>query len=407
MSLTPSCANLYFPAEPRDNVVALRWDASDAPLEPNTSVIFKVKCTAPQRFHVTPRYGALLLADVMGATVQYSNKVAEIVFGLRENHVGAAEKQGGTAGNGALPSAMSRASTSRMASVTPGGPAYQERFSIEYVVIKSEPLAFQQILNSLTDYAKLAEVVKSMWSLVASGAIPRAHIGAQASINMKVFMENVVLNRNDPPPDGGDGAAKIVVPPEARLVVPTPPNRQSRTSSHNQSSAMSRRTSENATPGGTPSSSRRKAVDELRALKEEIHLMRRDSSSSLNGSPQNLTSPHTASTPSAQRTSDARQPVGALSPSQNATAVESPPAGEYEDVIMKFDYGREYASGDGEKQGLKVYVVLAIMFTLYVLLLILRRGSKHSVAVTTVGAQGGGNARSMQLTTRNANHSEL
>ena len=89
MSLAASCENLYFPAEQFDNVVALKWNTNDTPLEPNTSVIFKVKSTAPQLFHVVPRYGAILLADATGATVQNSSKATAITFGLREHHTGA------------------------------------------------------------------------------------------------------------------------------------------------------------------------------------------------------------------------------------------------------------------------------------------------------------------------------
>ena len=387
MSLAASCENLYFPAEQFDNVVALKWNTNDTPLEPNTSVIFKVKSTAPQLFHVVPRYGAILLADATGATVQNSSKATAITFGLREHHTGA-EGEGG-AGNkngagGAAPSTPSRVSTartSRAASAAPnGGPAYQERFAVEYVMIKSEPLAFQQIFNSLTDHSKLTEVVKNMWSLVASGAIPRAHLGVQASINMKVFMVNVVMKQSDPAPVGGDETTKIVVPPEARLVST---NGQGRVSVHNQSTATSRRVSEAAsTANSTPSSSRRKAVDELRALKEEINLMRRDSGAF----PSSHASPSTANTPSSQRTADPRRLTDSLSPPhKSAASAAALPAVMDEDVIMKFDYGVGVnADGKPKKKGLKVYLVLMIMFTLYVLLLSMRRGATHNMKAVAV-----------------------
>jgi hypothetical protein len=418
MSLVPSCENLYFPAEPRDNVLALRWSTNDAPLEPNTSVIFKVKCTAPQLFHVLPRYGAILLADATGALVQSSNKATEITFGLRENHAGTEENNNG--GGGVSPSAMNRASTarpSRASSAAPGGggPTYQERFAIEYVVIKSEPLAFQQIFNTLADHGKLTEVVKSMWSLVASGAIPRAHLGVQASINMKVFMENVVLNKNDPAPNGGEEVAKIVVPAEARLVVPSAHVQGSHTSSRHQlSSATSRRPSETnpSATNSTPPSSRRKAVDELRALKEEINLMRRDSSTLHSTSSPNATA---AGAPNTQSAAEARQLMDSLSPPQKtaAAAAAAPAAAivEGEEVIMTFDLGSDGASSASKKKtkGLKVYLVLAMMFILYTFLLIMRRGATHSVEAITAGtAKGKGTANpyAVQISSRSLEKSE-
>ncbi|KPA80831.1 hypothetical protein ABB37_04258 [Leptomonas pyrrhocoris] len=412
MSLSLSCDGLYFPAEPYDNITTLKWNPGGTPLEPNTSVIFKVKCTAPQLFHVVPRYGAIPLADATGTSVQPASKATTITFGLREHHAGAEEENGAAGGNGTAVSAMNRGAASpqasRATSAAPGGPPYQERFAVEYVMIKSEPLAFQQIFNSLADHRKLTEVVKNMWSLVASSAIPSAHMGTQASINLKVFMENVVMNRNDPAPPGRDEATKIVVPIEARLVAPNAHERASRTDGHNPSSAASHKTSENASAtASTPPSSRRKAVDELRALKEEINLMRRDSSASQNGSPQNA-----ASTPTTQRSADARRVLDSLSPpprnssSPAAAAAASPlPAVEGEDIVMKFDYGGDDSKGGvgakEKKRGLKVYLVLALMFALYTSLLVMRRGTKHSSVEVS------DNAYAVQVSSREVENRKL
>lgn len=398
MALIASCNALYFPREPRDNVLKMRWNAQDAPLEPNTSVIFKVKCTAPHLFHAQPRYGALLLADPTGAATPSSNQTATITFSLRGSHSGGAGDVSPT--DVSRQTAPTTTRTSRASSATPGGPAYQERFAIEYVMIKSEPLAFQQILNSVADAARLTEVVKNMWSLVASGAIPRAHLGVQAGINLKVYMENVVLQHSDPAPSGGNEATKIVVPPEACLVVPMASERHGRSA---QDVTYRARTQPGLEPsprlysggdganhlGSTSSVSRRKPADELRALREEIDIMRRESAtprSTAGGSVLHNSSP-SSNTPNSK-------PRG----QEGAAAMEPPSAyhaagdSSYEDLIMKFDLG-DAASRPGaptaqKREGLKVYMVLLLMVTLYVCLLFMRRGATHAEDVKSGSGNG-------------------
>lgn len=390
MALIASCNALYFPREPRDNILKVRWNAQDTPLEPNTSVIFKIKCTAPHLFHAMPRYGALLLADATGAVTPSSSQTTTITFSLRES-------QGGGAGD-ISPTGVSRQTastttrTSRASSATPGGPAYQERFAIEYVMIKSEPLAFQQISSSVADAARLTEVVKNMWSLVASSAIPRAHLGVQAGINLKVYMENVVLQPSDPAPSGGDEATKIVVPPEACLVLPMASERRCR-SVHDVTRPGRSRPALDPSPrlysggdgadhlGGTSSVFRRKPTDELRALREEINTMRRESTtphSAVGGSVRNSSSPSSntpTSKPRGHEGTAAMQPL----PAHRAAGTSS-----YENLIMKFDLGGAASrAGDpaAQKEGLKVYIVLLLMVALYVCLLFMRRGATHAEGV--------------------------
>ncbi|KAG5487616.1 hypothetical protein LSCM4_08061 [Leishmania orientalis] len=390
MALTASCDALYFPREPRDNVLTLRWSAPDAQQQPNTSVIFKVKCTAPHLFHALPRYGALLLADATGVAMSSSDQTAAITFSLRGRH------SGGDDDGGMSPSGVNRRATpattrmSRASSATPGGPAHQERFAIEYVTVKSEPLAFQQMLNSRADAARLAEVVKNMWSLVSSGAIPRAHLGAQAAINLKVYMENVVLKRSDPAPSGGDEAMKIVVPPEARLVAPAALERRGR-QAHDATEYS--RTRPGAAPslrlssggdgeggqGSTSSVSRRKSADEMRTLREEISTMRRESLTppgAASGSVFNISSPST-STPSNQP--PGREGTAAVKVS---SAPRADGISDCDDLIMKLDLGgtdRRTVAPAAKEEGLKVYIVLLLMFALYVSLLFIRRSVTRGV----------------------------
>ncbi|KAK7196392.1 hypothetical protein NESM_000576000 [Novymonas esmeraldas] len=385
MALSASCDALYFPAEPRDNVVTLCWTPQEAPLQPNTTVLYKVKCTAPQLFHVQPRYGGLVLADATGTATPAPSQTTTITFGLRGGGGGGAD---GEDDGAAAPSAVSR-HTTRGASATPGGggggPAYQERFAVEYVVVQSEPLALQQIHGSLGDAARLTEVVKNMWSLIASGAIPRAHLGAQATLHLKVYTINVVLHPSDPAP-GGDGA-KIVVPPEARLVPPgsaadrhgggggrgdkggqSPPAAPPPSSRQPGSDGADRQ-------GSTASSaaSRRKPADELRALRDEINTMRRESvapgSSNGGGSARNTASP-VAMTPSNKTRSS--EVLAAAAPSSAVVSAGGKSSG---DQVMRF------AGAGADKQragGIKVYVVLAVMLALYVCLLWMRRGATHA-----------------------------
>ncbi|KAG5511420.1 hypothetical protein JKF63_07383 [Porcisia hertigi] len=396
MTLTASCDALYFPVEPRDNIVTVQWSAVDASLAPNTSVIFKVKCTTPQLFRALPRYGALLLTDAIGAAMPTLNQRTAIRFTLRPNHSGGGDDDGGSHRN----SILSQQAASRVSRPTPSGKAYQERFAIDYVVIKSEPLAFQRILNNFTDAAQLTGVVKGIWSLTDSGAIPRAHLGSQGAISLKVYMENVVLRLSDPAPAGCNEATKIVVPPEACLVMPSssephvPNSHYVTKAGHRQpaSSASEQPPSSESKAGhknGTLAAARRKSTDELRALQEEINTMRSESltpRSTAMASVRNSYSPcaNTPNNPLCTRDGiDAMgTPAASFAP---ATATSS---NYLDDLIMKIDLGA--APVVKTQRGLKVYVVLLLMFVLYVFLLLLRRiggrGGRHDRQSRVVGA---------------------
>ncbi|KAG5487062.1 hypothetical protein LSCM1_07732 [Leishmania martiniquensis] len=389
MVLTASCDALYFPSEPRDNVLTLQWSTQDAPQEPNTSVIFKVKCTAPQLFHALPRYGALLLADATGAAMSSSNQMATITFSRRENH------SGGDGSGGASPSAVNRQAAptmtrpSRASSATPGGPLYQERFAIEYVVISSEPLAFQQILSARADTARLTEVVKNVWSLIASGAIPRAHLSTQAGINLKVYMENVVLQRSDPAPSGGDEATKIVVPPEARLV-PVASERRGRQAHDATDSSRSRPVGAPSPqlssggygaggPGSVSPAPRRKPADELRVLREEINSMRRESVTSTGTASGSVLSSYSPPVSAPNNQPRGREGTAAVKAPSTPGAAG---ANSCDDLIMKFDLGGRGSGGGAcaaNKEGLKVYVLLLLMLALYGGILFMRRSATRDI----------------------------
>eukprot|EP00796_Vickermania_ingenoplastis_P002167 gene2167-1336_t len=167
----PSCDTLYFTKEPLDNVVTLDYSqGSDAALQPYATAIFKVKCTAPQSFHVVPCYGAVLLRDEAG------------------------EKPMGYTGGGITFSLIRKDGVR---------PPTSERFSVEYHVLQQEPVTFKKVSESLADPTQQAHTAKWAWSLVSSQALPRAHVGPKLSIPLKMVLE---------------GVEKLTIPSNARLV---------------------------------------------------------------------------------------------------------------------------------------------------------------------------------------------
>lgn len=339
MSLEPSCSSLYFPTNvPRDNIIKLQWKDDDNASEwrkPYTMVIYKVKCTSPQLFHVLPRYGALLVADASGNPPQ-GFKGGNIVFALKENYAQARDE--------------SPAQTTPSTPQSSGAGRYQHRFSVEYILIRNEPLVYQQVVQSLSDQVRLTDVVKNVWSLVSANAITASHVGKKAALSIKAYTENVVLSADDPSPTGNE-QTKVVVPKEATLMQP---------SLHERLTTAAPRNTESGKP-----------TDELRALKEELHTLRTDRGS-LSGA-------------SGGRSPSLSDGGGAQQPAQPGSA---------EDILMKGPCDDEQPDGSPakKKKGLKLYLVIVIMFVVYVITLFSTRGSGSVQKVSHGGARSAGSS---------------
>ncbi|CAD2222462.1 hypothetical protein AGDE_10784 [Angomonas deanei] len=330
MTLKASCDALYFPDTPRDNIIQLTWEKGSTPLESLSLLIYKAKCTAPHLFHVLPRYGAILLTTANGAALPGTGTIS---FGLREPQSTHAE------GNSAVTATPSNSGTKK----------YQERFALEYLVIHSETAAHQQISQVGGDPTRTSEVVKSIWSMVTSRTIPSSHVGAKGGVNLKVYMQNVVLSTESPRP------GCIIVPDTAQLVSPSLQDRLSGDRSPNSAAHYSpTASSHRGSVGGTSAAT---IENELRALREEITTLK-------------------AETTPSRSVADSNSPAS-VSESGTPLAMRSLVQGGFgggDSRIM--DYPFPVASGTPKKKsGLKLSRLLLIMLVFYILCVLLFRTS--------------------------------
>lgn len=414
MPLVASCDALYYPEQPLDNVIGLHWEADEgeserrssvsAP-EPSTSLVFKVKSTAPQLFHVRPHYGALLLADPAAMATAKHLQSTTLQFGLRSNYEAAADGGGGGGGGGGglgtSPGDAATVATRRTAPYSGDSPSAarpQERFVIDYTVVSSEPLAYQQIAQALHDPAKLTEVVKSIWALISSGAVTRSHVGPRRGIGLNVYMSKVFLSEADAASEASasDAAGRpVIVPPNAKLIPCSLIDRTSGSGSGNGNSP-SRATQRVLSPSTASSASAAVSPakkggggggggDAMRLLKEEVKALRQEARSPQDSSSRNVTPNNNSSSP-LRTLPEAASSAGKPSFEGQGDADD--------DILMKVNLDPDAAglSVDGKprkKKGVKLYLLLAIMFAVYVLCLFMRRGGEGSAVL---GKESGSNA---------------
>lgn len=159
MPLTASCSALYFGKEPRDNLITFRYSA-DTPLpsSPLSFVIFKIKCSTPQSFHVSPPHGSILLADEDGKPpASQPNAEIKVSFSF-------VSSSNATAGH---------------------------RFLVEYCRVAEEPSWFHSIREAAAEGSNsaMASVVKSLWLAVASGTVPASHVDSRSALTLVVNLE--------------------------------------------------------------------------------------------------------------------------------------------------------------------------------------------------------------------------
>ncbi|CCW61340.1 unnamed protein product [Phytomonas sp. EM1] len=273
MPLTASCDGVYFTNPPKDNLITLTWE-NDAttPFIPYSFVIFKVKCTTPHMFHIHPCFGAILLSESSdtSSTNTLNNGISKqqgvnIVIGLQDSYLPHGHNVYGD-------EAVSR----QTASLSSTKKRLQEHFVIESLIVTQDMMAFQQSVDSLHDTIRLSHTVKRLWSLISSNEIPRSHTRPCNAINLKVYMKNVVMHDAGFIKPGGDVTKAVVVPKSAVLIPPSltwqAKSQTSPSSSNNYSTVLV-----NHSEGmqGANISSHTPMKDELRALKNEIALLRK------------------------------------------------------------------------------------------------------------------------------------
>ncbi|ESL06899.1 hypothetical protein TRSC58_05419 [Trypanosoma rangeli SC58] len=202
MALVASCGGIYFTETPVENIITLTWqvkEGSGAP-PPYSSVIFKVKSSAPKLFYVHPRYGALLVTDDASRPREACS--TQVTFGLRPVVTDTSSEIAATA---ALPTANS-----------PGGGGghghtYHERIVFESMYIPGNRAAYERLSHGLAAEGRFSEVVRSVWELAVGGTHQAVRC---APISLKVYMEDVTTDSSK------KGEGVVVVPPTAKLVRP-------------------------------------------------------------------------------------------------------------------------------------------------------------------------------------------
>lgn len=412
MPLLASCKGLYFPATPCDNIIDLVWSddstyhdgsgGGGVASTPNTILVFKVKSTAPQLFHVRPHYGGMLLTGPSGSTRRGDATRTSVLFGLRSNY----NDEGGGG-----PSGGTSAATRQYAGGGGGnggkdgksGGRHPERFVVDYAVIKAEPLAYQQMADALADPSRTADVVKSIWGLVSSNAISRDSIAVTGNVALKAYLDNVFVSAAEAQKASSSLSTSTlspsrrptIVPSNARLV-PLSLTAGRRGSAQRSSAGRSTGSGGGGSPGNggdNGSGGGAAATDELRALRGEIQALRHEVHSPNNsdsGAFGATSSPHRqhSNTSSQQQLQPGQLSAAASGIRNRATSGANANnrnggLADPDDILMKLqldpDVARIAADGTSErKKGMKLYLLLAAMFAVYVMCMLVRRMSGPS-----------------------------
>ncbi|RNF03431.1 hypothetical protein TraAM80_05728 [Trypanosoma rangeli] len=202
MALIASCGGIYFTETPVENIITLTWQVKEGggASPPYSSVIFKVKSSAPKLFYVHPRYGALLVTD--GAGQPHEACRTQVTFGLRPVVTD-------------TPSEIAATTAQPIATSPGGGGGYNhschERIVFESMYIPGCRAAYEPLLHGLAAEGRFSEVVRGVWELVVGGT----HQAVRgAPISLKVYMEGVTTDSSK------KGEGVVVVPPTAKLVQP-------------------------------------------------------------------------------------------------------------------------------------------------------------------------------------------
>ncbi|RNE95783.1 uncharacterized protein Tco025E_09915 [Trypanosoma conorhini] len=330
MTLTASCGAIYFTETPVENIITLTWqvkEGGEAPA-PCSSVIFKVKSSAPKLFYVHPRYGALLLADAAGRPRDASG--VQVTFGLRP-----------VATDALSDVAATTAPPTEMSPVGGGGNGYHERIVIESLYIPGDRVVYERLSQGLAAGVHLSDLVRGVWDAVAGGAHSAVRGGP---ISLKVYTDGVTTDA------GRKGEGVVVVPPTARLVRPSLreqiSGRLSGTLAHGGVSAPA---PASASAAASDRQFRGTEPSELRALKLGIDALR-----------------HEPNTAPAAATEEATY----NSSSRNIPRPRSSHAET--DILMRMPQ-LDAVAPKGSKDGFPLLMVLAAMFCTYVITMLLWR----------------------------------
>lgn len=196
-SISLSHPAMYFPPPPDtstfvENVIRITYEAAQ-PQSKDTAVVFKVKCSAPSKFHVHPRIGTMLVRQTT-----LSSSIAL--------HVSAKEE------GSACSSARSPVSyAARSAAVTPStigrgnGRDYQERFSVEaFLLLDDDDVAAAASEDSTVQTPssktqKLSALSQKLYDKAANrGGSSTASCVPIKSVGIKVYLDNVIMSGASP-----------------------------------------------------------------------------------------------------------------------------------------------------------------------------------------------------------------
>lgn len=190
--LTASHNSVYFPAPPSDtlvveNVVTVTYHRHSE--DSDGVVLFRIKCSAPQKFHVNPRIGAIVVRKSVETNPSTAPR-ASITFSLKDE------------------AASSKSAASPCVSAAPQSSTafrpFQERFSITSIYIPGE-----RAIDAAGKRRKEALVDLYEEATGHNGAQLWPHSRSIKTITLKVYLDGICWP-TDKVPDGGS-----VVPPDA------------------------------------------------------------------------------------------------------------------------------------------------------------------------------------------------
>lgn len=210
---------LYFPPPPEpnsfvENSVRLTFEAESAVHSQQVAIVFKLKCSAPNKFHVLPRIGAMVLPA--------GESSANIVITV------AVKDDSCLSVNGARSPCASLMNRSTLTATPRNGKGgfrdYQERFSIDviYITASTEVAHIVQRLKNAPTLKKHPNDLSDVFEKASTGTLG-ANAIPLSPVHLKVFMDQVVMGKKGDQLEPGC----VVVPAEADVrIVPMRSSRQ-------------------------------------------------------------------------------------------------------------------------------------------------------------------------------------
>lgn len=259
--LKVSHPRIYFPPAPSDDSVvenviivgteqsAAASPAREAPPLDNTIIIFKVKCSAPKRFHVAPCVG--IVQPYLGA-----NNGVPIRISLKQQ-----DREGESPTN-PRPRSLADTTCSNLAASSSNLIQQQERFAVEGILVRGDAAVREKLIDIEHQTGALLKCFERL-----SKPEHGSEVVVLKPVALKAHLDNVVWEKRAAGPTND---SLIIVPAEAQVTVV---KRKSNSESISPSTRVGRRQSVSSpVPKRPPASSALTpaAVAEADALRKEL-----------------------------------------------------------------------------------------------------------------------------------------